>query len=138
MDNIELRVHELYWIDDINCAKTMLKCLSELFSHPLEKQTVTAATGLHGAGGFRAQCGLVEGSLMFISIYYDFLGKSEDQIVSACYEFAGSFEKKFGSLRCFDLRPSGFSPNDPPHMCEKLTCEAIEFTLHFIREREKN
>lgn len=27
---IENRVHSLYWEDDINCARTMLICLSEL------------------------------------------------------------------------------------------------------------
>lgn len=60
-----------------------------------------AAIGLHGAGGFGAQCGLVEGD-------------------------------KFGSLSCSNLRPNGFTENDPPHMCEKLTCDVISFTYDFI------
>lgn len=128
------RVHSLYWDDDINCARTMLICLSELFEITLEKQTIKSAIGLHGAGGYRAQCGLVEGGLMFIGIFCDFLGKSEKEAVSLCYEYAKSFEKKFGSLRCYDLRPNGFTPNDPLHMCETLTCEAVEFAYHFVME----
>lgn len=94
-----------------------------------------SAVGLHGAGGYRAQCGLVEGSLMFIGIYFHMQGKSEDEIVSACYEFACAFEKTFSSLRCFELRPTGFSENDPPHMCENLTCSAIEFAYQYISEK---
>lgn len=133
MDYIKNRVHELYWKDDLNCARTMLTCLCELFDMPIEQQTLQAAVGLHGAGGFRAQCGLVEGGLMFIGIYYARIGKTEEAIVSACYDYAEAFQKQFGSLRCYDLRPTGFTPNDPPHMCEKLTVEAVEFAYKHMK-----
>lgn len=126
------RVHELYWKEDINCARTSLICLSELFEIAIEPQTIWAAIGLHGAGGYRAQCGLVEGTLMFMGIYFHKLGKTEAEIVSICYNFASAFDKTFGSLRCYELRPTGFSENDPPHMCENLTCRAIEFAYHHI------
>ncbi len=131
---IEKRVHELYWNDDINCARTTLICLSELFETVVEPQTIQSAVGLHGAGGYRAQSGLVEGALMFIGIYLHVLGKTEDEVVSACYNFASAFEKTFGSLRCLELRPTGFSENDPPHMCESLTCSGIEFAYQYILE----
>ncbi len=129
---IKRRVHELYWNEDINCARTALICFSELFDTMIEPQTLQAAVGLHGAGGYRGQCGLVEGALMFIGIYLHTLGKTEEEIVSACYHFASAFEKNFGSLRCLELRPSGFSENDPPHMCENLTCNGIEFACRYI------
>ncbi len=129
---IEKRVHELYWKDDINCARTALICLSELFKVDIEPQTIWSAVGLHGAGGYRAQCGLVEGTLMFIGIYLHVKGKAEDEIVSACYNFASAFDKRFGSLRCSELRPTGFLENDPPHMCENLTCNGIEFAYQYI------
>lgn len=132
MEYISERVHELYWKDDINCARTMLICLSELFQIHLEPQTICSAIGLHGAGGYRAQCGLVEGALLFIGIYFDSLGKSENEIVSECFCYAADFEKEFGTLRCYDLRPNGFNENDSPHMCEALTCRAIEFAYHHI------
>ena len=90
---ITKRVHELYWKEDINCARTTLICLSELFKIAIEPQVICSAIGLHGAGGYRAQC---------------------------------------GSLRCLELRPSGFSENDPPHMCENLTCTAIIFAYQYI------
>lgn len=129
---IEKRVHELYWNDDINCARTTLVCLGELFETAIEPQTIWSAAGLHGAGGYRAQCGIVEGSLMFIGIYLHALGKAEEEIVSACYDFAAAFDKTFGSLRCLELRPSGFSEDDPPHMCEGLTCDGIEFAYRYL------
>lgn len=64
--------------------------------------------------------------------YLNMIGKTEDEIVAVCYNFASAFDKKFGSLRCFDLRPTGFTENDPPHMCESLTCSGIEFTYQYI------
>lgn len=131
------RVHELYWNDDINCARTTLICLSELFETAIEPQTIWSAVGLHGAGGYRAQCGLVEGTLMFIGIYLHMLGKTEDKIISACYNFAAAFDKAFGSLRCSELRPTGFLESDPPHMCENLTRNGIEFAYQYILEITK-
>lgn len=131
---ITKRVHELYWEKDINCARTSLLCLSELFEIAVEPQTLWSAVGLHGAGGYRAQCGLVEGTLMFIGIYLHLLGKTEAEIISACYHYASDFDKTFGSLRCLELRPTGFSEKDPPHMCENLTCSAIEFAYQYIRK----
>ena len=38
----------------INCARTALVCLSELFEIVIEPQTIWSAVGLHGAGGYRA------------------------------------------------------------------------------------
>ena len=136
-EQIKRRVHELYWNEDINCARTTLICLSELFETDVAQQTIWSAVGLHGAGGYRAQCGLVEGALMFIGIYLHVMGETEDEIVSACYNFASAFDREFGSLRCFELRPTGFSESDPPHMCENLTCNGTEFAYQYILEITK-
>ena len=131
-DYIARRVHELYYGQDLNCARTTMTCLSELFAVPIEEQTFAAAVGLFGAGGYRAQCGLVEGALMFIGIFFRQLGKGESEAVKACYDYAGEFEAKFGSLRCRELRPGGFREDDPPHLCEKLSCETIEFACNYM------
>ena len=92
-ERIKNRVHELYWNDDINCARTAIICLGELFETAIEPQTIWSAVGLH--------------------------------------------EKAFGSLRCLELRPTGFSENDPPHMCENLTCDGIEFAYQYILQVTK-
>ena len=58
-----------------------------------------------------------------------------EEAVALCYEFASSFESRFGSLRCSELRPVGFSSDNPPHLCEELTCSAIAFSAEFIADR---
>ncbi len=134
-EKIKELVHKYYWEMDINCARTTVNCLGCLFDVTINPQTLNAAIGLHGAGGFRAQCGLVEGSLMFLGIYYSHKGKTDAEISSICYQFADVFMNYFSSLKCYDLRPNGFSEADPPHACESLTVKAITFTYNFIQCR---
>jgi len=75
-------------------------------------------------------------NVLFIGQYFSAANMSEKQIVSVCYQYAREFEKTFGSLRCRELRPGGFSKKDPPHLCESITCQAIEFAYLFIQEIE--
>lgn len=130
--SIEEKVHEYYWSDDINCATTVLKTVSEIFDIELSQQVIDSAVGMHGAGKFGAQCGLVEGSLMLIGIIGREKNLSDEITVINCFRFAEKFQKKFGSLECRTLRPQGFKPENPNHLCEKLTVEAICFTSDFI------
>lgn len=127
-------MHEYYWERDWNCAVTTLRILSEVFEVPLDQQVLEAALGMHGAGGYRAQCGLVEGALMFIGVGGKAQGFDDARVARDCYDFAEQFETQFGSLLCRDLRPGGFSPDDPPHLCEELTREALLFDVSFISE----
>lgn len=133
-DIIEKRVHELYWDLDVNCDTTTLLCLGQLFHVEINPQTINSAIGLHGAGGYRAQCGLVEGTLMFIGIYLSKKDKTDKELSEICYQFAEKFTEEYGSLRCFDLRPNGFNEDDPQHACEKLTVDAITFAHNFIAD----
>lgn len=132
---IDKKVHSYYWDDDINCARTMLKTLSEYFKIELHDQVVNSAVGLHGAGKYGAQCGLVEGMLMFIAVASTELGKDESHIVNGCYDFAKDFEQKFKSLSCRDLRIGGFKKDDPPHLCEDLTKEAVRFAIDWFEDK---
>ncbi|WP_320129841.1 C-GCAxxG-C-C family protein [uncultured Sphaerochaeta sp.] len=133
MQTIEELVHSSYWEKDINCARTMLFALGTLFEVPLENQTLQAAIGMHGAGGYRAQCGLVEGALMFLGIFFAQKGQADESISKLCYSYAEEFTQEFSSLECRDLRPNGFQETDAPHVCENLTVKAIAFTRDFIR-----
>jgi len=126
------RVAGYYWQDDINCTRTMLKILSEHFRVALNEQLYHAAVGMHGAGGYGAQCGLVEGSLLFIGLYATPRKYSEEQICQTCRAFAQQFESRFGSLQCKVLRPERFSPDNPPHLCEPLTRDAVLYSIRFI------
>ena len=125
MDNmqklIDERVHEYYWKYDYNCATPMLLILSEICGIKLQQQTLDAAVAMLGEGKYGAQCGLVEGSLMFIGIYGRQKQKADERIEAECCGFAEGFEKEFGSLMCKELRPEGFKPDNPPHLCEGLT-----------------
>lgn len=136
MDNmqklIDERVHEYYWKYDYNCATTMLLILSEICGIKLQQQTLDAAVAMHGAGKYGAQCGLVEGALMFIGIYGRQKQKADERIEKECRGFAEGFEKEFGSLMCKVLRPEGFRPDNPPHLCEGLTKRAVRFTLDYV------
>ena len=129
---IDERVHQLYWNDNVNCAITMLKILAEEQGLELQKQVIDGAVGLHGAGGFGAQCGLVEGALLFIGIWGSEQGWPSEKTVRACRDYADAFVIRFGSLLCKELRPQGFGPHNPPHLCEKLTQEAARFAIAFV------
>ena len=62
------------------------------------------------------------------------LGKEESEIVDLCAQFATQFTERFGSLSCKDLRPGGIHPNDPPHLCESVSVDAICFLHDFLDE----
>ncbi len=131
---ISERVHHYYWDEDLNCATTVLLIMAEIFAIELLPQTLHAAIGMHGAGGFRAQCGLVEGSLMFIGIIGRERGLADESIIKYCYDFAAEFQKNFGSLSCSELRPQGFKPDNPPHLCENLTRKVVQLLVENIHK----
>jgi C_GCAxxG_C_C family probable redox protein len=134
LNKIKNDVHKYYYEQDLNCAGTSLYILCDIFRVSLARQAKDAAVGLHGAGGYRAQCGLIEGPLMFIGIYFSRKNTSKETIAKYCCGFASSFEKKFGSLSCYYLRPQGFNIDDTPHMCEDLTVRAICHSYNFIND----
>ncbi len=117
-----------------NCAQASLSVLSEAFGMNLSEQLFNAASGMNGAGRYRAQCGLVEGPLMFMGAYLKSKNYDKDKVNICCQTFAKEFEEEFGSLLCRDLRPNGFNDNDPPFLCERLSIKAIVFTLNYVSE----
>ena len=128
---IDKRVHEYYWQDDFNCAVTMLKILAELEDTELHFQVIDAANGL-SAGRCGSQCGLVEGSLMFLGVFGCKKGSGKEKIDGWCHQFTDNFHQRFGSLLCRELRPQGFGPDNPPHLCEELTQRAASFAAEFV------
>ena len=129
----EVRRH--YWQENDNCARTVLAILAELGGRTIHPQVAAAATGLHGAGGFGAQCGLVEGGLMYIGIAGAERGLSDEEIGDLCREFAAGFTATLGSLVCRELRPEGFGPEVPLHACEPRSVDAAMFAVGFMREK---
>ena len=125
------RVHHYYWQEDLSCAVTTLKILSEIFHTELDHQVMAATYGLN-AGRLGSQCGLVAGALMFIGIYGQQKGLDSQGTTELCHKFSSSFQAEFGSVLCKELRPQGFSPDYPLHLCEQITKQAITFSAEFI------
>lgn len=130
-DLVNDRVHDYYWRQDLNCATTTLKVLSELFNTDIDPQVISATFGLN-AGRAGTQCGLIEGALMFIGLYGEQQQMDDSKIRKLCRGFVGEFQRDFGSLVCSQLRPQGFSLENPPHLCENLSKRAIVFSAEFI------
>lgn len=132
IQTIQELVHECYWAEDLNCVTTTLKIMAERYGIELTGQLIDAAVGMHGAGGYRSQCGLVEGGLLFLGV----LGRArmwpDEETILCCRQYAEAFEQQFGSLLCRDLRPEGFGEHLPPHLCEKLSWQAVAFGQEFI------
>jgi C_GCAxxG_C_C family probable redox protein len=130
---IQEKVHKYYQEDDLNCATANLKILANQFDVTLNQQVIDAAIGMHGAGTYGAQCGLVEGTLMFLGILGRTNSYSDQRITETCKTYASAFEKEFGSLLCSTLRPEGFGPEVPSHLCTNITEKAIFFNFNFIK-----
>ncbi|MDQ0204940.1 C-GCAxxG-C-C family protein [Pectinatus haikarae] len=128
---VNIRVHDCYWKYDYCCAATSLKILSEIFEMEVSQQIFSAVSGL-SAGRNRLQCGLVQGMLMFLGIYFKEKDLEQDKIADICHEYVNAFQNEFSSIECKELRPRGFSPNDPPHLCEQITKDAIYFAVKFV------
>jgi len=110
-----------------------LKLLGEVYNIPLNDQVLKATLGMNGAGRYGAQCGLVEGSLMFLGIWSDNKGMTYKQTQILCSSFAEIFEKTFGNLTCAILRPEAeASAKDPVHTCEELKVKALLLILEFL------
>lgn len=135
MENfVNERVATYFHVNDYNCVRTDLLTLAEYFQVELHGQVLAAAVGMHGAGGYRAQCGLVEGTLLFLGIIGAERGVAEEKVVDACHDFGETFEKEFSSLQCRSLRPGGFNNDDPPHLCEGLACSTTAFSIRFVEQ----
>ncbi|MFH2035663.1 MAG: C-GCAxxG-C-C family protein [Candidatus Zixiibacteriota bacterium] len=136
MDNIESfvnpRVEDYYHNFDHNCAMTTLYILAEYFNIKIEPQVIDSANGLGGLGEYGGQCGLVSGAIMFIGIRGRERGWDKEKILEKSREYAAQFHNKFNSLECKVLRPEGFKPENPPNICEPITCRAIKFDIEFI------
>ncbi len=115
---VKKRVGECYRKDDINCAETSLRILSEVFDLPLNEQIRNSVLALPGAGQCGAQCGIVSGTIMFMGIFGREYGIEDNTIKNFCKKFTNTFETAFKSLQCSILRPEGFHRDNPPHICE--------------------
>ena len=130
-------MHDYYWNEDFSCAVTTLKILSELYYPEMHPQMIEAAFGLN-AGRCGSQCGLVEGTLLFIGIYGSKNSINKEKITDLCHKICSEFQVQFDSLLCEKLRPQGFTSDNPPHLCESITKKAVLFSADFICKNIKS
>lgn len=129
------KVHYFYHEAGINCAVGTLMLLSDIFSIELQEQVYDSAIAMVGAGKYGAQCGILEGCMMFASIYAIKFGLGKKEIVPLIYKWSSMFEKEMGSIVCKGLRPYPFTPEDAPkHLCEPITVKGVSLAVKFIKE----
>jgi hypothetical protein len=133
-DFVKAKIGYYFCEKDYNCAITTLRILSEYFNLPVSSQVIESAIGLGSLGNYGAQCGLIDGAVMFMGILGKEHGFDDETIAGLANEYAGEFEKKFESLSCRVLRPEGFKPENPPHLCENLAVRVICFDIEFIND----
>ncbi len=130
---VATRVRVMYREEDLNCAHVTLGILSEALDTEVTRQVFDSASGMPGGAGFYgAQCGLIQGAIMFIGILGRRRECSEEAIAQTCHDCVAEFEKKLGSLICREIRPEGFAEDNPPHLCEPRTIESIAWAARFI------
>jgi len=127
-DLVEKRVSLYYDKENLNCAITTLKILSEYFHIDVNDQVIKAATGMSGAGNYIAQCGLVDGTIMFLGIWGKECDLPELTIKRLCRKYVKQFDLEYGSVVCKDLRPKVKGS----HICGGLTSQSVEFSINFI------
>jgi hypothetical protein len=71
---------------------------------------------------------------MFLGVLGRWRSIPDHAIVCACRVYAEDFERRFESLSCIALRPAGFSPHNPPHLCEDISAKAIVFAIDFVSD----
>lgn len=129
------KIHDMYWNHDLNCATTIIKVLAKKFSFKINKQVIDGLIAIPGGAKHGELCGLVIGPIMFIGMYGRNKGLNEKEIKKICYDFTEGFKDKFYNLQCRKLRPEGFKPSNPSHLCEELTKKVVVYTIYFIENK---
>jgi hypothetical protein len=112
----------------------MIKILSEIYRKEIDQQVYAASLILNGHCQNRKVCGLLHGAMMFMGILGGEINASFEDICNVGSDYSTRFDERFGSLLCEELRPEGFDPDNPPHICEVLTVESILLAIEFIDE----
>ncbi len=134
MKDIDFLVDKYYTKMRYNCDRTMLLALGELFEQKIDKQVIDSAVGQHVAG-IRKQCGFVEGTLMFIGIYFAQMGKDDKQIGRICKDYMTSYIDEFEYPMCSDIRTKILKlKDDNLGQCADMAKRTIKHSYEFINK----
>ncbi len=133
---VAARVEAMYHDDDLSCVHATLKILGEVFAVEVSPQTFDASSGMFGGGGnYGAQCGLVQGAVMFVGILGAGREMDTETLGRHCFDLSERLEGELGSLVCREIRPEGFADDNPPNLCEPRSVQSIVSTARFLAER---
>jgi hypothetical protein len=133
---VAARVENMYHDLDLSCVHTTLHILEEVFDTPIAPETYDSCAGMLGGGGlYGGQCGLIQGGIIFISLLCARRGLDKDTLTQHCYDYSARSVKELGSLLCREIRPEGFSDDNPPNLCEPRTVQNIIATVRFVADR---
>ena len=125
-----------YEIEEHNCAVSVLKVLAERYDFPIHQQVMDSALAQNGLGQSGAQCGLITGAAMFLGVVAVEQGWTKDTLHEHTQRLTTEFKNAFHALDCRSIRPEGFVADNPPHLCEPRTVEALEIMINYISRYE--
>jgi C_GCAxxG_C_C family probable redox protein len=118
-----------------NCAESVLMTIQEALGI---KSSVIPEIATGFGGGIARQgsvCGAVSGAVMVIGLKYGRMKPQGDKerAYALVLEFCRKFEKKFGSILCYDLTECGLTTTEGRRKFDDLNI-AEEKCVHFVRE----
>jgi len=133
----------LRFLGGFHCAESVLLTLAEHYgvNSPLIPKIATPFGG--GIARSASICGCVTGALMGIGMKYGRMRSSEDRLkaYSVATGFMAAFEKRFGSLICYDLIGCDFRTPEGHKRFEELResrcANFVKAAVEIVLEMEK-
>ena len=135
------------FLSGFNCAESVLLTLAE---HQGVRSTLVPRIATPFGGGIARSasiCGCVTGAIMGIGLKHGRMKSTNDRLkaYAMATDFMNAFEKKFGSIVCYDLigcdfrTPEGQRRFNELHetRCTKFVKGAVEITLEMRESKTK-
>jgi len=125
----------------LHCAEVISKTILERFSDKDHPEVFKIASGFGGgiAGSTEELCGAFTGGIITLGalIGRENPGESMKDLSILANEFKDKFLEEFGSLNCRTLL-EGFTKQENPYGCVKVTATASTFLADILNEFEKD
>ncbi len=131
------------FLSGFNCAESVLHTLAE--HQGVESTLIPKIATPFGGGIARSAsiCGCVTGALMGIGVKYGRMQPTEDRLkaYATAENFMRSFERRFGSLICYDLIGCDFRTPEGHKRFEELKesrcCNFVKGAVEIVLEMQK-
>ena len=121
---------EKYYLDGYNCAECMVHAANDVYALGLDEHAMRLAAGFGGGMQVGDVCGALCGALCAIASRY-VKNKAHDTPALAPLnkEVIARFQEQFGSLRCADIKPRCFHPQNRCLQTVQLSAAILEDVL---------